>query len=250
LLSWPIDPLGARGARVASAAAAVRAAQRSARVAPSDELALLLAERAERAAHAGGGRGWAPTRLPASHYKDFVADYHGAVTALARPMPERPYRQTRLGTLFHSWVEERSGIAGAGASPDDALWELDEDTSEADSGDARALDDLKARFLASEWGPLRPIEVEVEIDVVLDDLLPDGRPHIAICKLDAVYRRGDRIEIVDWKTGRPPRTVPERDERLLQLRLYRRAYHERTGTPLDEIDVALYYVADDLVIRD
>lgn len=66
---------------------------------------------------------------------------------------------------------------------------------------------------------------------MLDDLLPDGRPHIAICKLDAVYRRGDRVEIVDWKTGRAPRTAAERDERLLQLRLYRRAYRARSGIP-------------------
>ena len=82
------------------------------------------------------------------------------------------------------------------------------------------------------------------------DSLPDGRPHIAICKLDAVYRRGDRVEIVDWKTGRPPRTAAEREERLAQLRLYRRAYQARSGVPAELIDVVLYYVADDLVIRD
>ena len=73
-----------------------------------------------------------------------------------------------------------------------------------------------------------------------------------ICKLDAVYRRedrGGRIEIVDWKTGRPPRTAAEREERMLQLALYRLAYHRAHGVPLEEIDVALYYVGDDLVIR-
>ena len=70
-----------------------------------------------------------------------------------------------------------------------------------------------------------------------------------ICKLDAVYRRGDRIEIVDWKTGRPPRTDAEKKERLLQLELYRRAYHAKHGVPLDRIDVALFYVGDDLILR-
>ncbi|MGO8608964.1 PD-(D/E)XK nuclease family protein, partial [Rhizobium johnstonii] len=59
-----------------------------------------------------------------------------------------------------------------------------------------------------------------------------------------------RIEIVDWKTGRPPRTEHEREDRLLQLRLYRRAYHERTGVPLEQIDVVLYYVGDDVIVRD
>ena len=36
---------------------------------------------------------------------------------------------------------------------------------------------------------------------------------------------------------------------MLQLALYRLAYHKRHGVPLDQIDVALYYVGDDLVIR-
>jgi DNA helicase-2/ATP-dependent DNA helicase PcrA len=36
---------------------------------------------------------------------------------------------------------------------------------------------------------------------------------------------------------------------MLQLELYRRAYHAKHGTPLDRIDVVLYYVADDLVLR-
>ena len=75
---------------------------------------------------------------------------------------------------------------------------------------------------------------------------------MVICKLDAVYRRDDRdgrIEIVDWKTGAPPRNDAERAERMLQLELYRRAYHHKHGVPLAEIDVALYYVADDLVLR-
>ncbi len=73
-----------------------------------------------------------------------------------------------------------------------------------------------------------------------------------ICKLDAVYRRADRggrIEIVDWKTGRPPRTAAERADRMLQLQLYRRAYAARHRMDESEIDVALYYVADDLVLR-
>jgi len=247
LLAWPIDPLGARRGAVGKAAARVRTAQQSAPAEPARDVVLLLAERAEREA---GVAEAAPTRIPASRYKDYVADYAGAASALALPVPERPYRQTRLGTLFHAWIEQRSGLQGAGASLDDALWEVDDDTMGLAEADAVAMDDLKARFLASEWAELQPIEVEVEIDVALDDLLPDGRPHIAICKLDAVYRRGERIEIVDWKTGRPPRNAKEREERLLQLRLYRRAYQARSGISADLIDVALFYVADDLIIRD
>ncbi len=246
LLAWPVDPLGERRGRVESAAARVRAAQQSEPAEPSRDLALLLAEREAR------GRGTvaaAPTRIPASRFKDFVGDYEAAASAAARPLPERPYRQTRLGTLFHAWVEQRSGLSGPGSSADDALWEQDDDGFTTMSADHDALAALKERFLASEWASLRPIAVETEIDFTADDLLPDGRPHVVICKLDAVYERGGRVEIVDWKTGRPPRTAAEREERMLQLELYRRAYHAKHGVPLDRIDVALYYVADDLVLR-
>ncbi|MBN9224751.1 MAG: ATP-dependent DNA helicase [Microbacterium sp. SCN 70-27] len=245
-LQWPLDPLGSRRPAVTRAVQAVRQAQHdaeSAPPAPDPELALLLAEREARE---NPGPPVAPVRIPASRFKDFVGD----APALGRAMPERPYRQTRLGTLFHAWVEQRSGLTGVGASLDDALWELDEDLAPAEDAESSALAALQQRFLASEWAALQPIEVETEIDVAVPDALGDGRPHVIICKLDAVYRRGERIEIVDWKTGRPPRTAAEREERLLQLRLYRDAYHARHGIPRDLIDVVLYYVADDVILRD
>lgn len=239
LLSWPIDPLGGRRARVEHAAELVSRAAEGGRAVPDRDLELLLAERAEREAPTALA---VPDRIPASRFADVRHD----PAALARPLPERPYRQTRVGTLFHAWVEQRAGLVGAGPLIDDGLW----DDEEAPSGtDARLLDDLKAAFLRSEWAHLQPIEVESEIDFVMPDALGDGRPRIVICKLDAVYRRGDRVEIVDWKTGRPPRTTTQREERMLQLELYRRAYHAARGVPLDRIDVALFYIADDLVLR-
>ncbi|MFB7251832.1 UvrD-helicase domain-containing protein [Microbacterium sp. NPDC056234] len=258
---WPLDPLGARRRVVTTAADAVRTALDGAASTPSPELSRLLAERAERQ---NGTVADAPTRVPASRFKDYVTDYDGTVRSLARPMPERPYRQTRLGTLFHAWVEHRSGLVGSGRAPDAALWELDEeqsDTQEGSAADQADMARLQEIFERSEWADLQPIAVEIEIDFALgihnddpaSDLAPsDAAGHIVICKLDAVYRRadrGDRIEIVDWKTGKAPRTAAEKDERMLQLALYRLAYHRRFGVPLEEIDVALYYVGDDLVIR-
>lgn len=251
-LSWPMDPLGARRAAVVAAAVAVRDAAGQA-AEPSPELSRLLAERAARMRGADAD---APTRVPASRFKDYVTDFRGTLSSIVRPMPERPYRQIRLGTLFHAWVERRSELVGVGTRIDEGLWETDDDPLEAGTEDASAADvaDLAAlqeTFERSEWGALRPIAVETEIDFALGAAL-GGAGHIVICKLDAVYRRDDRggrIEIVDWKTGRAPRTAEEREERMLQLALYRLAYHRRFGVPLEEIDVALYYVADDLVIR-
>jgi DNA helicase-2/ATP-dependent DNA helicase PcrA len=236
---------------VRKAAHEVRAAMDAGEAVPDDELIRLLAERDARA---GMTDVPAPTRIPASRFKDYVTAFDSTVRAVARPVPERPYRQTRLGTLFHAWVEQRAERAGVGPSPDDGLWEadIDQPDSEAGAEDAAELARLQAIFESSEWGQLAPLEVEAEIDFALGgDLGPGaGAEHIVVCKLDAVYRRGDRIEIVDWKTGKPPATAREREERMLQLALYRVAYHKRHGVPLDQIDVALYYVGDDLVLRD
>ncbi len=241
LLHWPIDPLGARREVVTRAADQVRTAQSRPPAQPSRDLELLLAERDQPMS-----RPVKPTRVPASRFKELAdpdAD-HG------RPMPERPYRQTRLGTLFHAWVEQRSGLTGQGPSLDDGLWDADDETGHLSAADADALTRLTENFLASEWADRQPLEVETEIDFIDPDAFGDGVPRVIICKLDAVYRRDSgRIEIVDWKTGRPPRTPRERADRMIQLDLYRRAYHAKHGVPLDQIDVALFYVADDLVLR-
>ncbi|MFG6401802.1 ATP-dependent DNA helicase [Microbacterium sp. P04] len=248
VLSWPLDALGARRGVVTAAVEEVaRAAERE--ITADETLARLLAEQEVRRR---GVPVKPPARIPASRFKDYVTDYTATVSAVTRPLPERPFRQTRLGTLFHAWVEQRSGRAGSAGSVDDALWEIDEDAdaSAASLADTVDLERLKQVFEQSEWGGLAPLEVESEIDFAMST--GDGERHVMICKLDAVYRRADRggrLEIVDWKTGRAPTSAREREERMLQLALYRLAYHKKHGVPLEEIDVALYYVADDLVIR-
>lgn len=244
LLRWPMDPLAGRRERVERAARAVERARSLEPVSADPDLALLLAERAERDKPV---RIEVPDRIPASRFADVRKD----PSLLVRPLPERPYRQTRLGTLFHAWVEHRSGLAGRGPLLDDAL--IDDEGWSAEGAvapdDAVRLEELKAAFLQSEWADVKPIEVETEIDFVAPDALGDGRSRVVICKLDAVYRRGDRIEIVDWKTGRPPRTPAQRAERMVQLDLYRRAYHAAHGVAIEKIDVALFYVADGIILR-
>ncbi len=244
-VQWPMDPLGVRRGRVESAAARVRAMLAAEPVEPEPELAALLLEREVRGETVSGSL---PRRVAASRFKDLVVT-EGQHDLRDRPLPERPYRATMLGTRFHSWVEHRAARSGARVTLDDTLWDLDDEASDRDHDDEVTLARLQHNFEHSEWGQRAPLEVETEIDIRL--VGAEGLAHV-VCKLDAVYERedrGGRIEIVDWKTGAPPRSAGERDERMLQLALYRLAYHKRSGVPLEQIDVALYYVADDLVIR-
>lgn len=289
---WPRDPLGRRRSRVAAAAEAV--AEAAGRLQPTptpwdDEITLLLAE---RAAQHGERPLEAPVRIPASRFKDYVADPAAVVRALQRPMPERPYRQTRLGTRFHSWVEERFRRGGAAAlgglggelgglggdlldAFDDELEPLDDELEplvgegdlptggggaaqdetapvapapaapvreSAEAVEQRRLDELIARFEASPFADRMPVEVEVEIHLVLG-----GR--VIVCKIDAVFAEGDRFEVVDWKTGKAPRDAADLELKQLQLALYRLAYARWAGIPLERIDAAFYFVADDAVIR-
>jgi DNA helicase-2/ATP-dependent DNA helicase PcrA len=234
---WPGDPLGPRRATLERAAALVEAADPADAGRWARTVDVLLEERARRA---GGVQPRIPDRIPASRFKDYVDDVAAVVDAVRRPMPERPYRATRLGTVFHAWVEQRAGRGGAEEIVDAGLFERD---GEAELGDdLPGLAELQRTFEASEWGGLEPLEVETEIQVPFE-----GR--ILVCKIDAVYRRGDRIEIVDWKTGRPPTSAADAELKQTQLALYRFAYATREGIDPQSIDAAFYYVAHDAVVR-
>ncbi|MFE4950268.1 UvrD-helicase domain-containing protein [Leifsonia sp. NPDC056665] len=242
---WPLDPLGVRRTRVEAAAAAVQAATERG---PGDggvyalDVDLLLAERARREAEDGLVE--LPARIPASRFKDFVSDPAGVAAQLRRPMPERPYRQTRLGTLFHRWVEERYGVAGGATDAlDAAVAELDDPAGELLG--AEALAELQATFAASEWADRAPAEVELEIHVTLAG-------QVVVCKLDAVYAVDDgrhEVQIVDWKTGKAPRDAADLERKQLQLALYRLAYAKHAGIDPARIDAVFYFVADDRVVR-
>ncbi|HTL40705.1 MAG TPA: ATP-dependent DNA helicase [Pseudolysinimonas sp.] len=239
---WPRDPLGDRRAIVEAAAASVAAAEPQIAGRFAADLTLLLAERERRLA--GSGVVALPTRVSASRFKDFVTEPDAVAASMLRPMPEKPFRATRLGTLFHSWVENRYGITAGADELDAAAPELDAD---GDAVDAADLARLQATFENSRWAQRRPIEVEREIHLPFD-----GR--IIICKIDAVYEldadaNGPRYEVVDWKTGKAPKDDDDLDRKQLQLALYRLAYARWAGVPIEQISAAFYFVADDRVIE-
>jgi DNA helicase-2/ATP-dependent DNA helicase PcrA len=243
---WPKNPLRGREAAVRAAADAVRHRLELGPGDPArdagpwrDDLELLLRE-----LHAKGAATpeQPPVRIPASRYKDFVSDPAGTLQGLRRPMPERPYKATRIGTLFHAWVEQRAGVFGQTEVIDAAEFERDDLTPENEA-DADRLAELKATFERSEWAGRKPAEVEIEIHAPLAG-------HVFVCKLDAVYRLPDgRTQIVDWKTGKAPADEDDLERKQFQLALYRHAYSTWAGIPPESIDAVFYFVADDRVIR-
>ncbi|MFB2581652.1 ATP-dependent DNA helicase [Herbiconiux sp. P15] len=265
---WPRDPLGGRRSRVAMAAAAVMAADPDARTPYDHEIEVLLAERAARGAEPVLD---IPVRIPASRFKDYVSDPQKVERSLQRPMPERPFRQTRLGTRFHSWVENRYrggesallGLdeldayldeleplddeldltdAGTDAQSDGELLEAPEAPESLEATEERRLLELIEIFERSPYAARQPVEVEVEVHLVLAE-------RVVVCKIDAIFQQGDRFEVVDWKTGKAPSDAADLELKQLQLALYRLAYARWKGIDENRVDASFYFVADDAVVR-
>ena len=266
-LQWPLHPLGRREAAVHAAAGAVqRELDRVERDSASTQASLhpvvelLLAERAElsRTAsvtdsqHQAGGpdrphagnSAETTSRLTASTFHEFIEDPIEAERRRLRPLPVRPYRRTRTGNLFHEWVERRASTA-IGTSLALTGLDLDADTS-SQSEPREELDELIAQFERSRWANKQPLAVELEITLPFAE-------RTLVCKLDAIYRDDatatPRYEIVDWKSGRPPKNDEERSLRFLQLDLYRHAYARWAGVDPEHIDVTLFYVAEGQELR-
>jgi DNA helicase-2/ATP-dependent DNA helicase PcrA len=233
---WPADPLGKRRSRVEAAARAVRDAPPGEAGAWQQDIDLLLEERRLRTGEAGLVR--VPYRVPASHFRDYIHEPAVVAARLRRPMPQEPYSATLLGTVFHRWVEERSGNTPPPRELD--AWQ-GPSTGTAGPREAEQLERLKSTFERSAWAHQKPIAVEREIHLPFEG-------HIVVCKIDAVYEHDGRHEIVDWKTG----ALPADDElagRRLQLALYRLAYARWANREIESIDACFYFVAHDTVIR-
>lgn len=263
-LQWPLDPLGRRRDAVLAAAVSVREATSLHSVATLHPVVeLLLAERAAEIVTPGQGV-LPPTRqtarLTASTFHEFVENPVDANRRRLRPMPVRPYRKTRTGNLFHEWVERRASTARGTAMFLSGV-EIEEPEMTAGAVLLEPQEDLQLlikQFEQSRWADRQPIAVELEISVPFA-----GRT--LVCKLDAVYRedpgasrsadqpakrdKAPRVEIVDWKSGRPPKNEKERSLRFLQLDLYRHAYALWADLDPAQIDVTLFYVAEGQELR-
>jgi DNA helicase-2/ATP-dependent DNA helicase PcrA len=171
-----------------------------------------------------------PSSLSATSLARLRDDPKGLAADLARPMPRKPSAAARFGTRFHAWIEARFGEQLL-LDPDDLPGRAD-----AEIDDESELQELIARFSAGPFAERTPVAVEPPFALVLAGQVVRGR-------IDAVYADGDGYLVVDWKTNRRQTADP------LQLAVYRVAWAELAGVPLDRVRAGFYYVrTGDLVL--
>ena len=198
-----------------------------------DDIALILEERrAERSATRTVAL---PTSLSASDLVRLAADPELFTRRLARPMPSAPAPAARRGTRFHAWVEQHFGLRPL-LEPDDLPGAAD-----ADLDSDAALESMQQAFLRSAYADRVPTEIEVGFTLVLGGRVVPGRIDAVFSTIDA--DGSERIEVVDWKTS------TKHDADPLQLSVYRVAYAELAGVPLEQVDAAFVYVRDGAVVR-
>ncbi|MFD7878010.1 UvrD-helicase domain-containing protein [Streptomyces sp. NPDC059766] len=176
-----------------------------------------------------------PMTLTASQLLRLAADPDGFAQELARPMPRPPQPAARRGTRFHAWVEARfEELTLPMLEPEELPG------GEHDIADEHDLQALKDAFERTEYAHRTPYRVETPFQLTLGGRVVRGR-------IDAVYRHrgaeGTTYEIVDWKTSRTRTADP------LQLALYRLAWAEQQGVPLESVTAAFLYVRDGEVVR-
>jgi DNA helicase-2/ATP-dependent DNA helicase PcrA len=250
---WPATPAGRHYQAVREAAALVEkdlageAEPVTAPENPADEALvaawrrdadLLLAERAQRG-NDGVTEVALPARLSVSALVSLARDPAELARQVRRPMPRPPAGQARRGTAFHRWLEQRYGQQLL--IDDSDLFGGPDDDAAPDQED---LAELRARFERSQWADRWPRAVEVPFETLVGDRLVRGR-------IDAVFAdaRDGSFDVVDWKTGAPPRTEAERHAVSVQLAAYRLAWAALAGVPVAAVRAAFYYVAHDQTVR-
>ncbi|NEA09379.1 PD-(D/E)XK nuclease family protein, partial [Streptomyces sp. SID10692] len=175
-----------------------------------------------------------PASLSATQLLRLAEDPDGFARELARPMPRPPQPAARRGTRFHAWVESRYEELPLPLLGPDEL--PGGDGSDAEIADERDLAELKEAFERTAYARRTPYRVETPFQITLAGRVIRGR-------IDAVYRTGDAYEIVDWKTSRHRTADP------LQLAVYRLAWAELHGLPLDEVTATFLYVRTGETVR-
>jgi DNA helicase-2/ATP-dependent DNA helicase PcrA len=175
-----------------------------------------------------------PSSLSATAVARLRDDPDDFARDLARPMPRQPSPAARFGTRFHAWVEARFGQQD--------LFDPEDLPGRGDRG-IDSESDLAALIATFESGPFAeraPVAVEAPFALVVGGQAVRGR-------IDAVY--ADRVDgedgflVVDWKTNQ------RASADALQLGLYRQAWADLHGVPVERVRAAFYYVRTGEVVE-
>jgi ATP-dependent DNA helicase UvrD/PcrA len=231
---WPTDPAGARRPDVDDGAAMVTRAMSGGLDVHSDDVdgwtADVDALLAERDSVADPPVPSLPVQLSVSTLVEFGRDPDGVAQRLRRRLPTRPDPHALLGTAFHDWVQ-RFFHAERLFDLDDLPGAVDRDACAAED-----LAELQTAFAVSPWAARTPIDVEVPFDMVISGRVVRGR-------IDAIFADDDGgTTVVDWKTGEPPDTPEAKQHAAIQLAVYRLAWAQLHGCPIDEVRAAFHYV--------
>ena len=176
-----------------------------------------------------------PGVLSASATMELAADPDTFAERLLRPMPRRRNRHAELGTAFHAWVEARLGVQPLIA--DDEL----PGAADESIGSPEELAAMKEAFELLEYAQRTPAGLEVPFSLAIAGRLIRGR-------IDAVFPAGPDAppgqlwEVVDWKTSSHDEADP------LQLAIYRLAWADLAGVPLDSVGAAFAFIRSGTVL--
>jgi DNA helicase-2/ATP-dependent DNA helicase PcrA len=171
-----------------------------------------------------------PPRMATSTLIALYEDPEALALSIRRPMPRASDEFSRRGTAFHLWIEKHFNVA--------TLFD-DEDFDQLEPLEAdQKLEDLKSAWLSSAWADRTPHAVEVPFETVIAGVLIRGR-------IDAVYKDGDRYEVVDWKTG----SKKLGKSAAIQLAVYRLAWATLQEIDVEEVSAAFHYVPTSVTDR-
>ncbi|MFY9220384.1 MAG: ATP-dependent DNA helicase [Candidatus Nanopelagicales bacterium] len=167
--------------------------------------------------------GGLPGQVSVTELTRYLADAPAMLAIFDRPMPRPPSAAAHRGAWVHSWIEQQLGS--------DHLLDLDDIPGSADDELTLRVDPIKLKeaFAATPFAHLAPLAVEHPF-ILID------QGHAIKGRIDAVFRRGDRDVVVDWKTG----IAGSADQ--AQLDIYRRAWASITGVSEDQVDAEFVYL--------
>lgn len=170
-----------------------------------------------------------PDDLSATAVVRLAQDPESFALDLARPMPQQPHPAARLGTELHAWIEGQFAVQ--------TLFDLEELDAADDLDTDLDLARLREAFRRTSYAARAPIAVEEPFALAIGGRVVRGR-------IDAVFASADGgVEVVDWKSGGRGGLSD------LQLALYRLAWSQIAGIPLERVDAAFVLVGTGEVVR-